>query len=262
MSNINMLCSLMMDWILSHTNSTSIVTHKRNCVDVHSKIFQVLPDPQQLRTTGCGSYIFSFSSWKSHRVLLLGTLRDKWWSKEMSHSRGTLPVNLITSKISICITNQIKSVTCRIEENQVPSFLQVSENTFCSLQMWITRTCLEPSTWIETISGLLAVRYNKDPMIPLYMVWFTRESYSSAISLEFVPTGVSIGFESNILNFFSNSLMYFYWLIEIPFDDCLICRPRKNVSSPIMLISNSFPINAENSSHKCSEVASKIISST
>ena len=39
MSYINVLCSLMMNWILSHTHSTSVVTHERTCFDVDSKIF-------------------------------------------------------------------------------------------------------------------------------------------------------------------------------------------------------------------------------
>jgi len=57
-------------------------------------------------------------------------------------------------------------------------------------------------------------------------------------------------------------LVYFYWWMCIPLLSCLIWNPRKNLSSLIILISNSLFIISEKSLHIDSLVAPKIISST
>ena len=62
--------------------------------------------------------------------------------------------------------------------------------------------------------------------------------------------GVPISLTSSKPNFFSISLMYLAWLMKIPSLHCLTCRPRKNVISPIMLISNSLCISLAKCSHK------------
>ena len=62
--------------------------------------------------------------------------------------------------------------------------------------------------------------------------------------------------------FFNKSLMYLDWLIKIPSGSWIICSPRKNLSSPIRLISNSLVINSENFLHNEDFVEPKIISST
>ena len=58
------------------------------------------------------------------------------------------------------------------------------------------------------------------------------------------------------------SLIYFAWLMKVPSFSCLIWSPRKKLSSPIMLISNSLCIHLENYSQRETLVAPKIISST
>ena len=62
--------------------------------------------------------------------------------------------------------------------------------------------------------------------------------------------------------FFNNSFVYFFWQIEVPLEVYLICRIQKKSNSPIMLISNSFPIRVANCSHRYSEIAPKMISYT
>lgn len=51
---------------------------------------------------------------------------------------------------------------------------------------------------VDTISGQLVVKYNKEPMIPLYMVSFTEEPGLSISNFELVPIGVSIGLAFSI----------------------------------------------------------------
>ena len=58
------------------------------------------------------------------------------------------------------------------------------------------------------------------------------------------------------------SLIYFAWLMKVPFFSCLIWSPRKKLSSLIMFISNSLCMHLENSSQRETLVAPKIISST
>ena len=50
--------------------------------------------------------------------------------------------------------------------------------------------------------------------------------------------------------------------MSIPSSSCLIYKPRKNISSSIILVSNSPCINFANSSHNDYFVAPKIMSST
>lgn len=59
------------------------------------------------------------------------------------------------------------------------------------------------------ISGFLAVRYKREPIIPLYFVSFTGVPGSSLSSFVVVPIGVLIIFSSCISKYFNNSLMYF-----------------------------------------------------
>jgi len=112
---------------------------------------------------------------------------------------------------------------------------------------------------LNTISSLLAVRYRRDLIILLYFVSFTWEPVSSLSSFVVVPMGVSIVLASFIWNFFSNSFMYFCRWIAVPDGDCLIWRPRKKFSPPIMLISNSLLINFENSTSRSSSLKYDII---
>lgn len=69
-------------------------------------------------------------------------------------------------------------------------------------------------------------------------------------------------FRLSISNLLSNSWMYLYWCIMVPFFVCLTWSPRKEFNYPIILISNSLPISSSNSLHMDSFVAPKIMSSS
>jgi hypothetical protein len=74
--------------------------------------------------------------------------------------------------------------------------------------------------------------------------------------------GIVMALESSILNFLTMSLVYLAWCTNIPSFDCLICSPRKNCNSPIILISNSLLISSANLATRELDDAPKTISST
>ena len=110
------------------------------------------------------------------------------------------------------------------------------------------------------MSGLVAVKYRKEPIMPLYIVESMDLPFSSLSSSMDELVGVFIVLVSSMLNLLRRSLIYFVWLMKVPFFSCL--SPRKKLSSPIMLISNSLCVHLENSSQRETLVAPKIISST
>jgi len=83
----------------------------------------------------------------------------------------------------------------------------------------------KPTT--KTISGLLAVKYNRDSIIPLYSFSGIVFSFSSLSKFEDGCMGVVIILASFILYFFRRSLIYFSWQINILFYSCLICNQEK-----------------------------------
>ena len=115
---------------------------------------------------------------------------------------------------------------------------------------------------LKIISGLLAVRYSNGPIMPLYSFSSTEGLLSSITNLVEGDTGVSIGLDESIPNFLSSSFTYFCWWTKVPFEVCLIYKPKRKLSSSIMLISNSLLIIFEKSLQRFSCVAPKIISST
>ena len=129
--------------------------------------------------------------------------------------------------------------------------------------MWISRTCLNLAhiSTLYIMSGLLADRYNKDPIIPIYMVIHKR--------INFICYKFGICSHRSIYRFGNNQvelvqqlfrvLLLSEWITLWWFLDL---QPQKKVSSPIMLISHLFPIKPANSSHKYSDVIPKMISST
>ena len=110
------------------------------------------------------------------------------------------------------------------------------------------------------MSGLLAVRYNNKPIIPLYSL---RSMYFLSLLLSRlhvlligVPTDLGL-----VSNFLIISVMYLVWFINILFSSYLIPKPRKYVSSSNILISNFSCISFTNSSQRECVVPPKIMSS-
>ena len=60
--DINVLCSFMLDWILSHFDCTGIVMRRKH-KDLNSKMFHLLIDLEELRVTRCNNYIAKLNSW-------------------------------------------------------------------------------------------------------------------------------------------------------------------------------------------------------
>src|ERR1700732_3453335 len=115
---------------------------------------------------------------------------------------------------------------------------------------------------LRVISGRLAVKYNSDPIMHLYLEISTFLPFSSLSNLVVGLIGTLQIFASDMSKRLSSSLTYFDWEIKVPPGDCSICNPKKNLSSPIKLISNSFCIRVEKSLHIDAFVEPKIISST
>ena len=61
MPNINVLCSFVLDCILSHVNCSGIVTYERKGVDVDSEILQLLLDLKKCGTIRSNKYIFNLN---------------------------------------------------------------------------------------------------------------------------------------------------------------------------------------------------------
>jgi len=103
---------------------------------------------------------------------------------------------------------------------------------------------------LKTMSGLLAVRYRSGPIMPLKDFSSTDELLSSTANLVEGEMGVPMGLADSISNHLINFFTYFCWCIIVLFEVCLIYKPQKKLSSPIMLISNLLLTNFENSLHK------------
>src|SRR4030095_11317877 len=112
------------------------------------------------------------------------------------------------------------------------------------------------------ISGLLAVRYNRELIIPWYSLTSTAFPDGSASSRVFGAMGIFVEAIEFILDFFNMSKTYFVWLIKIPVSNCFTCNPRKKFISPIILISNLDSMVFEKSLQKLGSVDPKMISST
>ena len=109
------------------------------------------------------------------------------------------------------------------------------------------------------MSDLLAVRYNSEPIILLYSlrsICFPPSLLSSLHVILGVPIDLGL-----VPNFLIISLIYLVWFINILFSFYLISKPRKYVSSPIILILKFSFIKFANSLYKTCLVAPKMISS-
>jgi hypothetical protein len=58
------------------------------------------------------------------------------------------------------------------------------------------------------MSGLVAVKYKREPIMLQYSFWSTGSPSSSASSVVVILIGVDRGFESSILNFLRISFVY------------------------------------------------------
>jgi hypothetical protein len=59
-TNINVLCSCMLNWLVGELDSTLIVTKQCHIFELDSKVIQGGFHPKYLCTTTIGGYVFSF----------------------------------------------------------------------------------------------------------------------------------------------------------------------------------------------------------
>jgi len=84
------ICFVLLCWhgFWEILNSTCIITKDRNASRVNTKVFELLPYPQQLRTARSSCNIFNFCCGHGNRVLFLDCPRYQTGSKKMSHTWG------------------------------------------------------------------------------------------------------------------------------------------------------------------------------
>ena len=106
MTNFNVLCLWVLDWIVGYLDGTFVVAEERYLFQVAAIVLESLLHPQKLSTTGSSSNVFRFSSWEWYTVLLLWRPTDKWSTKKMTCAWCRLVIHLVTSIISIREINQ------------------------------------------------------------------------------------------------------------------------------------------------------------
>ena len=168
MSYINMLSSRVMHMVLWNVNGTCIITKNINKTEIHTKVTQLLLEPQKLRTTGRRNNIFSFSHRQGNRVLFLWTPRDKTRTKKLIHSRCAFPIHKEACIVCISVSKETHNEIFGIPQAKGLSFLKISEILF-TVAKWDSLGSdwnLAHRNTENTISGLLAIRYIREPIIP------------------------------------------------------------------------------------------------
>ena len=70
------------------------------------------------------------------------------------------------------------------------------------------------------MSGFVAIKYIRLPIILLNSVGSTIDPSSSFLNFKLVITGVGVVLQLDILNIFKTSLAYFVYDIKIPLSEC------------------------------------------
>jgi hypothetical protein len=112
------------------------------------------------------------------------------------------------------------------------------------------------------MSSLVAVKYNREPIMLWYSFWSTGSLSSSASIVVVILISVDRGFESSISNFLRMSFVYLALCTKVPSFACLICILRKNCNSPNIDISNSLLMSSANLTTKERDEPPETISST
>jgi hypothetical protein len=84
------------------------------------------------------------------------------------------------------------------------------------------------------MSGRVAVRYRREPIMLLYSLWSAASPFSSGSSDVAMLIGIDTDLSSAILNFFIRFFVYLALCMKIPYFICLTWIPKKMVSSSIM----------------------------
>ena len=71
MTNFNVLCLRVLDWIVGYLDGTFVVAEERYLFQVNAIVLESLLHPQKLSTARSSSNVFRFSSGERYTVLLL-----------------------------------------------------------------------------------------------------------------------------------------------------------------------------------------------
>ena len=71
MTNLNMLCLRVLNWIVGNLDGAFVVTEERDLFQIDAIVLESLLHPEKLSTAGSSSNVFGFSSGERYTVLLL-----------------------------------------------------------------------------------------------------------------------------------------------------------------------------------------------
>ena len=71
MTNLNVLCLRVLNWVVGNLDGTLIVTVERHILQVDTIVLESLLHPQKLSAARSSSNVFGFSSGERYTVLLL-----------------------------------------------------------------------------------------------------------------------------------------------------------------------------------------------
>jgi hypothetical protein len=88
MPDLNVLCLVVFNQIMSNLDGTLIVTQEWNLVTMNSKILQGLLHPKESRTTTRGRHILGFGDGERHTILLFGRPTNQRPTKKLASPRS------------------------------------------------------------------------------------------------------------------------------------------------------------------------------
>ena len=71
MTNFNVLCLRVLDWIVGNLDGAFVVTEERHILQVYTIVLESLLHPEKLSTARSSNNVFGFSSGERYIVLLL-----------------------------------------------------------------------------------------------------------------------------------------------------------------------------------------------
>src|SRR3954471_10026266 len=128
----------------------------------------------------------------------------------MTCPTGSLSVRFASSKVGVGVSHQIAFIPLGYHRPYVVVPRRYRRILFTAFRCdsfghdWY----LAHMHTLNIMSGLEAVRYNNEPIIPRYNFTSTSLPFSSLSRLPLVAIGVSISFDSLIPNLLSNSMQY------------------------------------------------------
>jgi hypothetical protein len=84
MPDLNVLCLVVLNQIMSNLDGTLIVTQEWNLVTMNSIVLQHLPHPKELSTTTHRGHVLGFGGGKRHTILLLGRPTNQGPTKKLA----------------------------------------------------------------------------------------------------------------------------------------------------------------------------------